>query len=634
MRRTLSLFLSLSLLFVTQISARAQAAAYAEIGAVNTKGFPRITALVNVFNANGEFMEGLKPAELTVYEDGQPRDVDSLTQSAIPVQIVVGINPGPALAVRDTSGVPRFDHVVETLGAWANAETTDPKDDLSLISLSGSLISHAAPKDWFVSLSSFKPDFRTTTPNLQSLTIALDTVNAQVTQAGMKRAILFITPHMDDPNIDATIAPLIQRAVDTKVRVFVWFVDADIQFNSPSANAFQMLAQQTNGSFFAYSGKETFPDLTKYFVPLRNIYSLTYTSSVNASGEHTIGLQVKTPDGKISSLDQSFSVEIEPPNPIFISPPLQIKRQPPAEDPYTGEFTPAQQSINIIVEFPDEHPRDLKRTTLYVDGQKVAENTSEPFDTFVWDIRDYDTSGQHEMVVEVQDVLGLTKSSIGIPITLTVIQPPGGIRGLFGRYSSYIIMGAIGLAGLLLFGILLRGRTNIVLFRRRKERRKHFEDPLTQPVHGAMEPPVSATKKSKTQPRKILEKLQPKSGSRLAEAPAYLIRLTNGGEPASAVPIPLAEKDMSFGTDPVQSKRVLDDPSISPLHARIKQTEDGSFIIYDHGSVAGTWVNYEPITREGQRLAHGDRIHFGQLVYRFDLSQPPAESEPKIVTKG
>ena len=126
--------------------------------------------------------------------------------------------------------------------------------------------------------------------------------------------------------------------------------------------------------------------------------------------------------------------------------------------------------------------------------------------------------------------------------------------------------------------------------------------------------------------------LQPRP-ARVPEAPAQLIRLTSGGEPASALPIPLAEKDMTFGTEPVQSKRVLDDPSISPLHARIKQTEDGSFIIYDHGSIAGTWVNYEPITREGHRLAHGDRIHFGQLIYRFDLSQPPAESEPKIVTK-
>jgi predicted component of type VI protein secretion system len=99
------------------------------------------------------------------------------------------------------------------------------------------------------------------------------------------------------------------------------------------------------------------------------------------------------------------------------------------------------------------------------------------------------------------------------------------------------------------------------------------------------------------------------------------------------LPIPVLEKDMTFGTDPVQSAHVLDDPSISPLHALIRRTPEGGFLIYDHGSVAGTWVNFEPVTREGRRLVHGDRIHFGQLMYRFDLSQPPAESEPKIVSK-
>jgi predicted component of type VI protein secretion system len=91
---------------------------------------------------------------------------------------------------------------------------------------------------------------------------------------------------------------------------------------------------------------------------------------------------------------------------------------------------------------------------------------------------------------------------------------------------------------------------------------------------------------------------------------------------------------MTFGTDPVQSTYVLDDPSISPLHARIKRADDGSFIIIDQGSVAGTWVNFEQVTRDGVRLAHGDRIHFGQMVYRFDLDQPPAESEPKVISKS
>lgn len=632
MRKLLLFLFGLSLFAAPQLQARAQASAYAEIYAIDPAGFPKISALVDIFASNGEFMAGLNPSQVTVEEDGQPRPVDTLVQSTAPAQIVVGINPGPALGVRDATGVDRFTRVVESLGAWANAQPAESKDDLSLVSLSGSLISHAAPKDWFVSLNSFKPDFRSTTPNLQSLAIALDTVNAPALQPGMKRAILFITPHMDDPDIEAAVAPFIQQAVDTRTRVFVWFVDADNQFSSPSANAFRMLAQQTNGSFFAFSGAEPFPDPNQYFSPLRNIYSLTYTSAATNSGEHSLGLTADTADGAIAAPEQAFSVEVQPPNPIFVSPPLQITRQPPAEDLYAEELLPAEQLVEILVEFPDGHPRDLARTALYVDGEIVDENTTEPFEKFIWELNPYTESGQHEIVAEAEDVLGLSKSSIAIPTTITVVQPPGGIRGLFGRYSSYIIMGAIGLAGVLLLGILLRGRVHMPFLKRRRASRQRMEDPLTQPVIAAAEPPASAIKKSKTQPRRLIEKFQPRV-TRIVQAPAYLTRLTNGGEPASVVPIPLAEKDMTFGTDPVQSKRVLDDPSIAPLHARIKQSEDGNFIIYDHGSIAGTWVNYEPITREGQRLAHGDRIHFGQLVYRFDLNPAPAAPEPRVVAK-
>jgi hypothetical protein len=192
----------------------------------------------------------------------------------------------------------------------------------------------------------------------------------------------------------------------------------------------------------------------------------------------------------------------------------------------------------------------------------------------------------------------------------------------------------MGLAGLALLVILLRGRVGGVLRKRRRAKLKQFEDPLTQPVVVPTELPVAAknAKKSKTAPRRTVW-FRPKPAIRLPDAPAYLTRLTNGGEPASVAPIPVLEKEMTFGTDPVQSIRVLDDPSISPLHARIKRNGDGAFHIYDHGSIAGTWVNYEPVTRDGRRLAHGDRIHFGQLMYRFDLNQPPVEPEPKIITK-
>ena len=628
LRRLLAVFLSGCLLAAPSTFASAQTGAYAEIIAINAQNFPQVSALLDVFNANGGFESDLQPSDLTVYEDGQPRPVDTLTQLDVPVQIVVAVNPAPALDVRDSTGVARFARVVESLGNWANAQPAESSDDLSLVSLSGSLISHASASDWFVSLNSFKPDFRKSTPNLQTLSIALDTVNMPVKQPGMKRAILFVTPHIDDPNIDNTIAPLIQRAVQSKTRVFVWFVDSPEEFVSASANAFKSLALQTNGSFTAFSGIESLPDPNAYFAPLRHIHTLTYTSALATPGDHTLGVYVNTPQGNIPAPDQTFSVDIQPPNPIFVSPPLQITRQPSADDPYNPDILiPDQVVLPIIIEFPDEHPREIKRATLYVDGAVVAEDLKAPFDQFVWDLSAYTKSGEHTIVVEAEDSLGLKKSSISIPVTLTVVQAPRGFQALFARYSSQLVIGALVLAGLALLGILLRSRRSGASRNKQQETKRSFEDPLTQPVSSLIEPPASATKKVKTAPRQPI-KLQ--TNKRVEDAPAYLIRLTGGGEPASVAPIPILEKDMTFGSDPVQSLRVLDDPTISPLHARIKQAEDGTFMIYDNGSVAGTWVNFDPVPREGKRLAHADRIHFGGLVYRFELRQAPPSVEPKV----
>ena len=639
MRKILAFLLSFGVLLFPAVSARAQAAsqAYAEIATVDAQNFPQVKALLDVYDESGKFVSRLKPGDLAVSEDGEPRPVSTLIEAEAAVQLVVAINPGPPLAVRDANAIPRFTKIVDALRLWVEAQPSDSRDDLSLISLSGSLITHAKPSDWFVSLDAFKPDFRNTTPNLQTLAIALDTV-AATTQPGTKRAVLFITPHMEDPDIDSMIAPLIQSAVDSNVRVFVWFVDGEQFFTTASAKAFNSLALQTSGSFFAFSGAEIFPDLNAALDPLRRIYELTYTSALTTSGDHTLGVEVDAPQGTIPAEDQTFSVDVQPPNPILVSPPLQIKRQPSPDDPYNEEaLLPARQTIEILVEFPDGHERDLKRTALYVDGQVVDENTSDPFETFTWDISQYNTSGSHEIIVEAEDVLGLQKSSMGTPVSLTVIQPPGGLEGFVGRYRDYLVPGAMGVAGLALVTILLRGKVGGALFKKRLARRKQFEDPLTQPVMALTEPPVTVTKNgknSKPAPRRnAYAWFRPKPTLRLPDAPAYLTRLTNGGEPASAAPIPVLEKEMTFGTDPVQSIRVLDDPSISPLHARIKRNGDGAFHIYDHGSVAGTWVNYEPVTREGRCLTHGDRIHFGQLMYRFDLNRPPATPEPKIISK-
>jgi predicted component of type VI protein secretion system len=93
------------------------------------------------------------------------------------------------------------------------------------------------------------------------------------------------------------------------------------------------------------------------------------------------------------------------------------------------------------------------------------------------------------------------------------------------------------------------------------------------------------------------------------------------------------EQEIIFGTDPTQCNQIMDDPSISPVHARLRQTEDGGFLLLDTGSIAGTWVNCEPIPREGYRLGHGDMVNFGQLMYRFTLRVPTVTSKPKITVQ-
>ena len=126
------------------------------------------------------------------------------------------------------------------------------------------------------------------------------------------------------------------------------------------------------------------------------------------------------------------------------------------------------------------------------------------------------------------------------------------------------------------------------------------------------------------------------------EPPARLQRLISDplaapGETfktAPGLPIPLSEKEITFGTDPVQSLYVLDDPSLAPRHARIFPTEDGGFMVADAGTIAGTWVNFEPVGKEGHALQHGDVVHFGQLIYRFELKDPPPPSEPKVAKEN
>ncbi|MBT3322727.1 MAG: FHA domain-containing protein [Anaerolineae bacterium] len=610
------------LLLIGGVHVRAQEAARAKIISVNADSFPEITALLDIYGPDGKFLSNVDATNIMVLEDGQAIPITALNEQEIGAQIVVAINPSPPMDTQDAFGISRYDQMLDVLRFWAEKRPLQPQDKLSLVSTAGPLLVNASPSEWHNSFVSYQPNARTSVPSLQSLSFAIDLLEGESNaQQGMKRSILFITSHLPDQSSVDTLEALTERANLLNTQINVWMLDSEEYFPHFSTNALKSMALQSGGDYFAFSGVETLPNPETYFSHLRHLYTFTYQSRLATAGTHRVSAKVQFGETNILSEDHSFSVDIQAPNAFLLSPPAHLVRQAPDDDPYNTEaLAPTEESIEFLIEFPDGHSRPIQRATLFVDEEKVAEITSPPFEKFIWDISNYSASGEHSIQIEVEDSLGLTRMSLGVPLTLTVIQPPTGILAFFGRNGSLLTLGVVAFAGLFLVAILLvGGRRSLQRFIERRKEKTASHDPLTQPI------PLAEEGENKKGLLKGFVR-QPK----LAKALAYLTRLDSNNEAVTGKPIPLTDEEMSLGADPVKVTFVLDDPSISPKHAKISQNEEGEFLLYDQDSVAGTWVNFEKINGEGKILAHGDLIHFGLLRYKFDLNKPPVSREPMI----
>jgi hypothetical protein len=218
-----------------------------------------------------------------------------------------------------------------------------------------------------------------TAPNLDVLSRAIDIATDPPPQPGMESAVLFITSPMLS---DATtgLQSLAGRANQLGVRLFIWLVAPQDYFPLPGATQLRTLAEQSNGSYFAFSGNEDVPTLESYLEPLRYIYSLTYESRAASSGNHQFIVDVFVEGTQVSTSPQNFNIVVAPPEPILVSPPSQIERTYQTDeqvDPQTltaEDLAPDEQALKVRIEFPDGYERQLERTVLMVDGLVADEN--------------------------------------------------------------------------------------------------------------------------------------------------------------------------------------------------------------------------------------------------------------------
>jgi hypothetical protein len=611
MKKNLAGFLIVFLLFTGLGKASAQGGVRIDLNNLETASFPVMTAGLDVFDASGTFVTGLSPETITLLEDNQPRPM-TIEEFQPGVKFALALDPGAYFAYRDARGLTRFDNVVQVIRDWATAHADSLGDDLSLVTIGGVPLMHSDSSAAFLStLDAYQPNLQTILSSPQTLSLAMDAVLEPSSGLGMKPVVLYITSIPTAGNIPV-LQNLTQRAVDQMIRVHVWIVTSPDLSSTSGATALKDIAIQTGGQWVLFSGTESLPSPEEYLVPLRHAYRLEYSSAIQASGGHTLSVQVNLNGETVTSASLPFELDVQSPNPILVAPPEQIIRTAPDErTTETALFLPSHQLIDIIIEFPDGHTRPLVRTALYVDGIQVDENTAPPYDQFTWDLSGYSISGQHLLTVEAMDGIGLSKVSLGIPVQVTVVQPRFGLVPWLSRNRSWVALAAALFAGMGLGVILVRGRS-------RKHppgpgRHASPSDPLTQSI-----PPGGSTR-AQHLPR-----------TRSAKTPeAHLVRLKDDGQPVTAPSIPIAQAEIIFGSDPIQSTRILDDPSVSPKHARLIVSQ-GEYVLSDEKSTAGTWVNYEQVT-EPRRLQHGDLIHIGRVSYRFLLRKPMEILHPQVI---
>ena len=156
MRKFLVLIFSLSLLLGAVPGVHAQQAlASADLYPADVSAFPKISALLDVFDAQRFFVSGLKPGAVSVIENGQPYPVDSLNEMEIPLQLVIAVNQGTPLDARNANGISRFQRVAQVLVQWAQSRPANLPDDFSLVSQAGPVISHASAADFIVGFEGF-----------------------------------------------------------------------------------------------------------------------------------------------------------------------------------------------------------------------------------------------------------------------------------------------------------------------------------------------------------------------------------------------------------------------------------------------------------------------------------------------
>jgi hypothetical protein len=338
-------------------------------------------------------------------------------------------------------------------------------------------------------------------------------------------------------------------------------------------------------------------------------YRLDYRSLAATSGQHSLAVAVKGAGFAADSPPLAFSVDVQPPAVAWIDFPVRLVRAGSGVSQPVGEYLPRTVDLKAEVTFPDGHPRRVVSMQLFANNQLSAECAQSPCDGVRWDVSAYSKSEPVTLRLAVRDELGLEGQTAERKVDMQVRLPSLGevFRARYLLPLSIIL--AVAAAG----GVLLAGIANL----HRARTARDAGALLFPPAPRASSPRWTGWKS-------LWENVRGKRrpSEREGETYAILEPLSGGGQPRA-----VSADDALVGRDERAAIRIADDPSVSPRHARIARMGDGAPWVFDLGSTAGSWINFEEVPPAGAPLREGDRLNFGRAEFRVRLKPSPATGE-------
>jgi hypothetical protein len=602
--------LALGSLLIRPLPANGQAESRAFLNQFDASRFPQLSVFLSLSDSLGGRPPGLAAGDLQLQEDGKDVRAFTLSEEPTGLRLIVILDPGPDLTRLLPEGDSRIARLQSTLSTWLGGLPQPGLDDFTLIAPAGALLSHSSSMtDFLGALNGYKPVVPAAPALSMMLTQALEAAADPLPRPGMRSIVLVFSA--TETALSSELPPQVcPRAQELNTPVFgIW--SGRVQPATRTAyDALGSLATACGGYGVALENSSGLATLLQNLATQRSQYHLEYRSAAAGAANHNLQVSVSKGDYSIQTPPIAFSLDVQPPAVRWTKFPDTIRRE--GSDPLAplNTFKPDSAVFEAETTFPDGHPREISWMQLLADDQPVWTCSSAPCGAVRWDISGVDASGTHTVVLAVRDELGLEGRTEARELAIDVAEPNG--WDVFRtRYLApvSIVLALVLAGGLMGSAVAILNRGGI-----RERRARSIAPEFIFPAGGKA-----------VQSRRSIRNARVREESRGGEPAALAAYLLLEPLDPAHSPIAISAGDVILGRTADQAAFAVDDPSVSERHARIVRMPDGAPWVFDLGSTAGTWLNFEETPESGCALREGDRLNLGRAAYRVHWTSAPGE---------